>query len=170
MAAPTERHEETRTVPPEPTNGKPVGEEAVNSLVPPGGPQKLNPPASAPASEAPTQGLLAKATDIVSGLMGTAKAPEHGPATGTVSTVKEGVDQLKGGIEVRAVAPGFVEMSRKNVGDVFKVRDESQLGEWMMPTDEKMAKAHRERIAEKRKKGREEADRIRQNRRSILGL
>lgn len=163
MAAPTQRHEETKTFAPEPAPGKPEGETAVNSMVP-----------SEEQKEAPTSGLLAKAAHKVGEVLGfqEPEAPRTDVDLGHKTMNKEEIAAATPakGIEVKAVGPGFIYRSRKNPGDIFKIKDESMLGEWMMPTDPELAKKHVANIKAKREAGREAQAKRREARRTMLGL
>lgn len=61
------------------------------------------------------------------------------------------VEQIRG-IEVVAVRVGFYGQVRRKAGDRFLVKSFEQVGEWMMPTDKKLALKHQANIAARKKK------------------
>lgn len=162
VAAPMEHGEETRTVPPVPVAGKPIGAAAQEGLFP-----EIPPPSP--------ESFLAKAAHSVaefikpeakeeSKYLDPSKEPDHNLPVDAEVQVSEG------GIEVRAIGLGFIDNQRKVVGDVFRIRDEKMLGEWMEPTDAKLAKKHLAAQEEKREKARKENEERVEHRRMLLGF
>ena len=137
--------------------------------------------AAAPSPE----GLLAKAGHALADLVKpdaaepTKLAGQPGNAAKVQDPMKEidhnlpmtgDVQVAEGGIEVKAIGLGFIDNQRKAVNDVFRIRDMSVLGEWMEPTDKKVAEQARKDREEKREKAIKEAQEMSERRKLLLGL